>query len=165
MPESQAAHSYIIYSEFKTISPYLFPLKSWLVLNPVGQKLESHQPLNQLARIILAPDDRKHIVPRGRGHITLKSHQGSLVPCRDQSMPAPILTTLGLLPGPGVWCRSPFHSTSLRTWSLALQPPSDILKETPEPLQATGSPLPYRAWQPNLAGASEMLQEQDRKYD
>jgi hypothetical protein len=76
----QTAHSHTIHSEFKTICSYLFPLKSWLDFNLVGQKSESHQPLNQLARITLAPDDRNHIGPRGRGHYTLELHQGSAGP-------------------------------------------------------------------------------------
>jgi hypothetical protein len=58
--------------------------------------------------------------------------RAQLVSCRDQSLLAHILTTLGLLPGPDIWCRSPFHSTSLRAWSLAPQPPSVIWKETQE---------------------------------
>jgi hypothetical protein len=95
--------------------------------------------------------------------------RAQLVTCEDQSMLAPILTTPGLLPGPDVWCRSLFHSTSLRTFSLAWQPPSVIWKETLGPLQATGlgsgDLLPNRAWQSNLSGASKMLQEQYRKYD
>jgi hypothetical protein len=37
MPVNQAAHSHTIHSEFKTISPYLFPLKSWVALNPEDQ--------------------------------------------------------------------------------------------------------------------------------
>jgi hypothetical protein len=35
MQVSQAAQSHTIHSGFKTISLYLFPLKSWLALNPV----------------------------------------------------------------------------------------------------------------------------------
>jgi hypothetical protein len=40
---SQAAQSHTIHSEFKTISPYLFPLKSWLALNPVDWNHIGHR--------------------------------------------------------------------------------------------------------------------------
>jgi hypothetical protein len=74
---SESSHSLTHHSlRFKN-SPYLFPLKSWLALNPVGWKQDSHQPIKHLVRIILAPDDQNHIIPRGRGWITLESHQGS----------------------------------------------------------------------------------------
>jgi hypothetical protein len=77
---SESSHSLTHHSlRFKN-SPYLFPLKSWLALNPVGWKPESQGPLNQQARITLAPDDWNHIGSRGRGHLTLESHQGSTGP-------------------------------------------------------------------------------------
>jgi hypothetical protein len=109
---SQAAPSHTIHSEFKTISPYLFPLKSQLALNP---------------------GDQNHISPRRRGCITLESYQGSAGPLWRISLHWLLtLTTPGLLPGPDIWCRSLFHSTSLKAWSLASQPPSVVWKETPE---------------------------------
>jgi hypothetical protein len=105
-------------------------------------------------------------------------------PCRDQSMLAPILTTLGVPTWPDVCCRSPFHSTSPRAWSLAPQPPSVIWKETPgshrgcalpsssnlHSLTGSGSrdPLPNGAWWSvsrwglqNVVGKSLAQREQD----
>jgi hypothetical protein len=55
MQASQAILSHTIHSEFKTISSYLFPLKSWPALVPV---------------------DQNHIGHRGKVRITLDTLQG-----------------------------------------------------------------------------------------
>jgi hypothetical protein len=67
MQASQATQSHTIQSAFKTISSYLFPLKSWAALVPV---------------------DQSHISYRGKGLITLDNFQGLASPL-DQSTLAP----------------------------------------------------------------------------
>jgi hypothetical protein len=80
-----AAHSLIIHSEFKTISPYLFPLKSWVALNPEDQ---NHiNPQNQLTGIKSVPK---------KGDASPWNHiRAQLVPCGDKSTQAPMLTEKG----------------------------------------------------------------------
>jgi hypothetical protein len=88
--------------------------------------------------------------------------------------PAEDKSTLGLpqgfLPGPDIWYRSPFHSTSLRARSAAPQPPSVVWKEALElhpGCTLSGSRDPHRLQSPgagtrwsDLTGASNTLQEE-----
>jgi hypothetical protein len=80
---SQAAHSHTIHSELKTISSYLFPLKSWPTIVPV---------------------DQNHINHRGRGCVTLVTLQGSAGPLWRIS-PCQLLTLT--TPGLPAWSGHP----------------------------------------------------------
>jgi hypothetical protein len=127
------------------------------------------------------PVDWNHIGPRGRGCVTLESHQGSARPLQG-SVHAGSYTDY---PGGSYLARcllqvsvSLHQSEGLVLGSAAsfscLEGDPGITpwvrtSQFQEPLQGTGpgsrDPLPNGAWQLSLAGTSKILEEQYWKYD